>query len=125
MSIVILGGGESGVGAAVLAKAKGLSPFVSDMGIIKDKYKEVLDKHSISWEEGKHTEERILSAKEIVKSPGISDQALIIQKAVKKEIPVISEIEFGYRYNSAKIIGITGSNGKTTTTLLCYHILKK
>lgn len=125
MSIVILGGGESGVGAAVLAKTKGWSPFVSDMGIIKDKYKDVLDKYNILWEEGQHTEEKILSAKEIVKSPGISDQALIVQKARRKNIPIISEIEFAYRHNTAKIIGITGSNGKTTTTLLCHHILKK
>lgn len=125
METVILGGGESGIGAAVLAKAKSLRPFVSDVGIIKDKFKKVLDKHGIEWEEGKHSEDRILSGAEIVKSPGISDQGLIIQKAIKKNIPIISEIEFAYRFCEAKIIGVTGSNGKTTTTLLIHHMLKK
>src|SRR5690606_28788517 len=104
---------ESGVGAAVLAKKQGMQPFVSDMGTIKEKYKAILSKHTIEWEEGKHTEERILSADEVVKSPGISDQAIIVLKLRKKEIPVISEIEFAYRYSNAKIIGVTGSNGKT------------
>lgn len=125
MKIIVLGGGESGVGAAVLAKKEGLSVFVSDLGVIKDKYKRVLNNNDIPWEEGQHTEEKILSADEIVKSPGISDQAIIVQKAIKKQIPIISEIEFAFRYNTARIIGITGSNGKTTTTLLIYHILKK
>lgn len=125
MQTIVLGGGESGVGAAVLAKAKGLNPFVSDMGIIKDKYKLVLDKHGIAWEEGQHSEDKILSSTEIIKSPGISDQALIIQKAKRKNIEIISEIEFAFRYCTAKIIGITGSNGKTTTTLLIHHMLQK
>lgn len=123
--LVILGAGESGVGAALLAKKKGLVPFVSDAGKIKDKYKEVLLKNKIEWEEEKHTEERILNALEVVKSPGIPDDADLIKKLRNKEISIISEIEFGFRYNKAKIIGITGSNGKTTTTLLLYHLLHK
>ena len=125
MKTVILGGGESGAGAAVLAKANGLSVFVSDMGAVKEKYKQLLNTHEIEWEEGSHSEDKILSADLIIKSPGISDEALIIQKAKKKQIKIISEIEFAHTYCKAKIIGITGSNGKTTTTLLCYHILKK
>lgn len=125
MEVAILGGGESGVGAAILAKKKGLVPFVSDFGEIKQKYKEVLLKNEIEWEEGKHSEERILAAIEVVKSPGIPDEVGIVQKALKEGISVISEVEFAFRYCKAKIIGITGSNGKTTTTLLMYHLLKK
>ncbi len=123
--LVILGAGESGVGAALLAKKKGLVPFVSDAGKIKDKYKKVLLKNKIEWEEEKHTEERILNALEVVKSPGIADDTDLIKKLRNKEVSIISEIEFGFRYNKAKIIGITGSNGKTTTTLLLHHLLKK
>lgn len=122
--IVILGGGESGAGAAVLAKKEGFDVFVSDMSGIKDKYKELLDRHDIEWEEKGHTEEKILNADEIIKSPGIPDQAPIIQKCIAKGIGVISEIEFAGRYTKSKMICITGSNGKTTTTSLIYHIFK-
>ncbi len=122
--IVVLGAGESGVGAAVLAKVKGLDTFVSDMSAIKDKYKELLNKYDIGWEEGHHTEELILNADEVVKSPGISNNAPLILKLKKKGIPIISEIEFAGRYTDAKMICITGSNGKTTTTSLIYHIFK-
>ncbi len=120
-----MGAGESGVGAAILALQKGFNVFVSDKGKIKEKYKKVLDQKNITWEEEKHTEEKILAASEIIKSPGIPDKAPIIQELKKKKIPVISEIEFAGRYTNAKKICITGSNGKTTTTLLTYHILKK
>lgn len=123
--LVVLGGGESGVGAAVLAKKKGFDVFLSDKGKIKDKYKDVLSKYEIKWEEEKHSFELILNAGEVVKSPGIPDKAEIIQMLRSKKIPVISEIEFAGRYTKAKKICITGSNGKTTTTLLIYHILKK
>lgn len=123
--LVILGGGESGVGTAVLAHKKGFDVFLSDKGKIKDKYKEVLSRYKIKWEEGKHTEELILNADEVVKSPGIPDKAELIKALYKKNIPVISEIEFAGRYTKAKKICVTGSNGKTTTTLLIYHILKK
>ncbi|MFB1022419.1 MAG: UDP-N-acetylmuramoyl-L-alanine--D-glutamate ligase, partial [Vicingaceae bacterium] len=116
--IAILGGGESGVGAALLAKKEGLVPFVSDFGKIKDKYKKVLIQNEIEWEEGSHSIENILTADEVIKSPGISDEVPLIQQLLKKEISVISEIEFAFRYCKAKIIGITGCNGKTTTTLL-------
>lgn len=122
--IAVLGGGESGVGAAVLAKVKGMDVWLSDSGNIADKYKARLDEYSINWEEGHHTEERILAADEVVKSPGIPDTAPIIQKIKAKNIPVISEIEFAGRYTDAKMVCITGSNGKTTTTMLTYHILK-
>jgi len=122
--IAILGAGESGAGAAVLAKKQGFDVFVSDMSVIKDKYKELLDKYDIAWEEGKHSEELILNAGEIIKSPGIPDKAPIIQKLKALNIPIISEIEFAGRYTKAKTICITGSNGKTTTTMLIYHILK-
>ncbi len=122
--IAVLGGGESGVGAAVLAKVKGMDVWLSDMGSIADKYKARLDEYDINWEEGHHSEERILSADEVVKSPGIPDTAPIIQKIKAKSIPVISEIEFAGRYTDAKMVCITGSNGKTTTTMLTYHILK-
>ena len=124
-NLIILGGGESGVGAALLAKKKGLVPFVSDFGKIKDKYKKVLIKNEIEWEEGKHSEVRILAACEVVKSPGIADTVPLIKKLLNKGISVVSEIEFAFRYCEAKIIGITGSNGKTTTTLLVHHMLTK
>ena len=123
--LVILGSGESGIGSAILAQAKGFSVFVSDKGLIKEKYKTQLLENNIAFEEGMHTEELILNAKEIIKSPGIPDKADLVVKARAKHIPVISEIEFAGRYTSAKTICITGSNGKTTTTLLTYHILKK
>lgn len=122
--IVILGAGESGTGAAVLAKVKGFDVFVSDMSLIKDHYKEILNRYNIEWEEGKHTPELILNADEVVKSPGIPEKAPIIQALREKNIPIISEIEFAGRYTKAKMVCITGSNGKTTTTLLTYHILK-
>jgi UDP-N-acetylmuramoylalanine--D-glutamate ligase len=124
MKIVILGGGESGVGAALLAQAKGFEVFLSDKGILADKYKTELSAHGIVYEEGQHTETVVLSANEIIKSPGIPDKAEIIQKAIALGIPIISEIEFAARYTTAKIVAITGSNGKTTTTSLVYHLLK-
>lgn len=122
--IVVLGAGESGAGAAVLAKVKGFEVFVSDMSAIKDKYKSLLDSHGIEWEEGHHTEEKILNAGEIIKSPGIPDNAPMVKKCKEKGIHIISEIEFAGRYTDAKMICITGSNGKTTTTSLIYHIFK-
>jgi UDP-N-acetylmuramoylalanine--D-glutamate ligase len=122
--VAILGGGESGVGAAILAQQKGFSVFLSDLGKIKEKYKTVLTEYKIEFEEEKHSEEKILSSEFVVKSPGIPDKAPLIVKLKENKIPVISEIEFAGRYNSAKTICITGSNGKTTTTLLLYHILK-
>ena len=122
--IVVLGAGESGAGAAVLAKAKGFDVFVSDMSSIKDKYKALLDQHQIEWEEGHHTEEKILNADEIIKSPGIPKEAPMIQKVMAKGIHIISEIEFAGRYTNSKMVCITGSNGKTTTTSLIYHIFK-
>ncbi|MDF2437185.1 MAG: UDP-N-acetylmuramoylalanine--D-glutamate ligase [Bacteroidota bacterium] len=123
--LVILGGGESGVGTAVLAKKKGFEVFLSDKGKLKDKYKNVLSKNGIEWEEEKHTESLILNADEVVKSPGIPDKAELIKALHAKGIKVISEIEFAGRYTNAKMICITGSNGKTTTTLLTYHMMKK
>ncbi len=123
--IVILGAGESGAGAAVLAKKKGFDTFVSDMSSIKDKYKEMLNERNIPWEEGKHTEELILNADEVIKSPGIPNDAPMVVKLREKGTPIISEIEFAGRYTNAKMICITGSNGKTTTTSLIYHIFKK
>lgn len=123
--IAILGAGESGVGAAVLAKKQGFDVFVSDKGLISDKYKEQLVEHAINFEESTHTLDKILKADEVIKSPGIPDKVELVQLLLEKEIPVISEIEFAGRYTNAKIIGITGSNGKTTTTMLTYHILKK
>jgi UDP-N-acetylmuramoylalanine--D-glutamate ligase len=122
---VILGSGESGIGSAILAQAKGFSVFVSDKGLIKEKYKSQLIENNIAFEEGVHSEDLILNAIEIIKSPGIPDKADLVVKAKEKNIPVISEIEFAGRYTNAKTICITGSNGKTTTTLLTYHILKK
>ncbi len=123
--MVILGSGESGVGSAILAQAKGYDVFVSDKSLIKEKYKLDLVHHNIAFEEGTHTENLILNATEIIKSPGIPDKVELVQKAKAKNIPVISEIEFAGRHTKAKTICITGSNGKTTTTLLTYHILKK
>jgi UDP-N-acetylmuramoylalanine--D-glutamate ligase len=123
--IVILGAGESGVGAAYLAQQQGYDVFVSDFGAIATNYKKQLEDWKIPFEEKQHTEEKILSAVEVIKSPGIPEKAPIVKKLKEKGIPVISEIEFAGRYTNAKIIGITGSNGKTTTTSLTYHILKK
>lgn len=123
--MVILGAGESGAGAAVLAKKEGFDVFVSDMAAIKDKYKQLLDSHGIEWEELHHTEEKILNADEIIKSPGIPCDAPMVKKAVEKGIGIISEIEFAGRYTHSKMICITGSNGKTTTTSLIYHIFKQ
>ena len=122
--IVILGGGESGVGAAVLAQKKGFDVFLSDMSTIKEHYREMLDEHHIAWEDGKHTEALILNADEVIKSPGIPAEAPMMRKIAEKGIPVISEIEFAGRYTDAKMVCITGSNGKTTTTSLIYHIFK-
>lgn len=122
--IVVLGAGESGAGAAVLAKKKGFDVFVSDMSKIKDKYKTLLNEHEIAWEEGQHTEALILNADEIIKSPGIPNNAPMIEKLTALGTPIISEIEFAGRYTQAKMICITGSNGKTTTTSLIYHIFK-
>lgn len=123
--IVVLGAGESGAGAAVLAQKEGFDVFVSDMSEIKDKYKDMLNKHGIPWEEEHHSEDKILNAVEIIKSPGIPEDAPIIVKIKEKNIPVISEIEFAGRYTNSKMICITGSNGKTTTTSLIYHIFKE
>lgn len=123
--IVVLGAGESGSGAAVLAKKLGFDIFVSDFGGIADKYKELLDNHGIEWEEKKHSEELILNAGEVIKSPGIPDDAPIIVKIKESGIPIISEIEFAGRYTNAKMVCITGSNGKTTTTSLIYHIFRE
>ena len=123
--LVVLGGGESGVGAAILGKVKGFDVFLSDMGTIAPSYRQVLDDHNIQWEEGTHTEARILAADEVVKSPGIPPTAPIVRRIVEKNIPIISEIEFAGRFTDAKMVCITGSNGKTTTTLLTYHILKE
>ena len=122
--IVVLGAGISGVGAAVLAKQKGFNVFVSDKGIITDDNKAVLLNNEIDWEEGKHTCEQILNADQVIKSPGIPDGVDLIQQLIAKEIPVLSEVEFAFRYTKAKIAAITGSNGKTTTTLLLGHVLK-
>jgi UDP-N-acetylmuramoylalanine--D-glutamate ligase len=121
--IVILGAGESGTGSAVLAKKQHFDVFVSDQSTIKDRYKQILEKNNIGFEEGKHTESKILEAPEIVKSPGIPDNAGIIKKALQNNISVVSEIEFASRYTDAFTICITGSNGKTTTTKLTHHIL--
>ena len=123
--IVILGAGESGAGAAVLAKKEGFDVFVSDMSKIAPRYKQMLDERHIQWEEGQHTESLILNADEIIKSPGIPETAPMEMKAKEKGINIISEIEFAGRYTNSKMICITGSNGKTTTTSLIYHIFKK
>src|SRR6201986_2429991 len=121
--MVILGAGESGVGAAYLAQQQGYDVFVSDFGAITDHYKKQLKDWNIRFEENQHTEAEILSAVEVIKSPGIPDKAPIVKKLKEKGIPIISEIEFAGRYTNAKIVGITGSNGKTTTTTLTYEIL--
>lgn len=123
--MVIIGGGESGTGAALLAAHKNWDVFLSDAGALKPKYRDELQAAGIPFEEAGHTADKILSADEIIKSPGIPDTAPLVQQAMAKGIPVISEIEFASRYTKAKLIGITGTNGKTTTTLLTYHILKK
>ena len=123
--IAILGAGESGCGAAILANKLGFDVFVSDFGNIADKYKQMLEEYHIEWEEKQHTEEKILNAQEIIKSPGIPNEAPIVQKAREAGIPIISEIEFAGRYTKAKMICITGSNGKTTTTSLIYHIFRQ
>jgi len=123
--IVILGAAESGIGAAILARKQGFDVFVSDFGSIKEKYRNELTERGFDFEEGQHSEEKILNADVVIKSPGIPDKAPIIKKLNEKEVPVISEIEFAGRYTSAKMICITGSNGKTTTTLLIYHMFQK
>ena len=123
--IVVLGAGESGTGAAILAKEKGFDVFVSDFGTIKEPYRALLDQNGIAWEDGKHSEELILNADEVIKSPGIPSTAPLIQKLQAKGTPIISEIEFAARYTDAKMICITGSNGKTTTTSLIYYILRQ
>ena len=123
--IVILGGGESGCGAGILAKKLGFDVFLSDFGAIADKYKQMLDLHNIPWEERKHTKELILNAGEVIKSPGIPHEAPIVVQIREAGIPIVSEIEFAGRYTRAKMVCITGSNGKTTTTSLIYHIFKK
>ena len=123
--IVILGAGESGAGAAVLAKKEGFDVFVSDMSHIAPRYQQMLNEHGILWEEGHHSESLILNADEIIKSPGIPDTAPVVSKAIAAGIPIISEIEFAGRYTTSRMICITGSNGKTTTTSLIYHIFKE
>lgn len=122
--LVILGGGESGVGTAILGKKKGFEVFVSDKGEIKEEYKKVLEHFEIEWESGIHTESKILNADMVMKSPGIPDKVALVQKLIAKDITVVSEIEFASKYTSATLIGITGSNGKTTTTMLAHHLLK-
>lgn len=122
--LVVLGAGESGTGAAILAKTKGFDVFVSDCGTITEPYRALLDQNGIAWEDGKHSEELILNASEVVKSPGIPLTAPLIQKLQAQGTPIISEIEFAARYTNAKMICITGSNGKTTTTSLIYYILR-
>ena len=124
MRLVVLGGGESGVGTAILGKEKGYDVFVSDFGKIKENYKQVLNDSKIAWEEEKHTEDLILNADVVMKSPGIPEKAAIVKKLIEKRIPVISEIEFAAPFTEAITIGITGSNGKTTTTMLTYHLLQ-
>ena len=123
--LVILGGGESGVGTAILGKQKGWEVFLSDRGALKPQYRETLEKEAIAYEEGKHTEEKILSANVIMKSPGIPDKAPLVKKAAEMGIPIISEIEFAAQYTDSLIVGITGSNGKTTTTMLTHHLFKE
>ncbi len=122
--IVILGGGESGVGTAILAKKQGFEVFVSDFGEIKQKYKQILIENKIDWEEKTHTEKLVLNADLVMKSPGIPDKSPIVKQLIAQKISIISEIEFAATYTNAVIIGITGSNGKTTTTMLTYHLLK-
>ena len=123
-NLIVLGGGESGVGAAYLASQNGISVFLSDKNLIESKYKKILIENNIEFEEGIHSLKKVLKASEIVKSPGIPNDSNLIDNIIKNNIPIISEIEFASRYTNAKIIGVTGSNGKTTTTSLIYHILK-
>lgn len=123
--LVVLGAGESGVGTAILAKKQGYEVFVSDMGTVKDRYKAMLDAHAIEWEEGSHTAEKVLSADEVVKSPGIPDSSPMVQQLISQGTPILSEIEFCSRYTRGKMICITGSNGKTTTTTLIHYIMKQ
>ena len=123
--LVILGGGESGVGTAILGKKQGFDVFVSDFGLISEKYKTILEQHNIVFEDQKHTDALILNANLVMKSPGISDKVAIVQKLIKNSIPIVSEIEFAYPFTNAQIIAITGSNGKTTTTMLTYHLLQQ
>lgn len=123
--IVILGAGESGTGAAILAQAKGFDVFVSDMGEIKPAYRALLDQHGIAWEDGHHSADKILNADEVIKSPGIPSTAPMVQQLTTQHTPVISEIEFAARYTQAKMICITGSNGKTTTTSLLFDMLRR
>ncbi|RYE90161.1 MAG: UDP-N-acetylmuramoyl-L-alanine--D-glutamate ligase, partial [Cytophagaceae bacterium] len=125
MNIIVLGAAESGVGAALLAQAKGHTVFVSDRGAIQPDYKEKLTQAGIEFEENQHTLARILQADEVIKSPGIPEKAAVIKALREQNIPVISEIEFASRYTQARFIAITGTNGKTTTTLLTYHLLKE
>lgn len=125
MRLVVLGAAESGVGAAILAQQKGYEVFVSDMGKIQPRYKEMLEQRHIAWEEGRHTESAILNADEVVKSPGIPETAPMVARLMAQGTPILSEIEFAARYTEARMICITGSNGKTTTTSLIYHILRK
>ena len=125
MKLVVLGAAESGVGAAILAQKQGYEVFVSDMGNIKPRYKQMLNEHYIAWEEGHHTETEVLTADEVVKSPGIPETAPMVAQLIAKGTPILSEIEFAGRYTHARMVCITGSNGKTTTTSLIYHILKK
>ena len=123
--IVVLGGGESGVGAAVLAQKEGFDVFLSDMSKIKDHYRAMLDEHHIAWEDGQHTEELILNADEVIKSPGIPLTAPLVKQLIEQGTPILSEIEFAARYTRAKMICITGSNGKTTTTSLIFDMLRR
>ena len=123
--IVVLGGGESGVGAAVLAKNKGFEVFLSDNGEIAEEYQIVLSNNDIEWEQKQHSESKIIMASEVIKSPGIPDETPLIQMLLERNIPVLSEIEFAGRFSDAFMICVTGSNGKTTTAMLIYHILKK
>ncbi len=122
--LVVLGGGESGIGTALLGKKKGFEVFVSDKGTIKNKYKDALLHNEIEWEEHQHSEDKILNADLVMKSPGIADNVPLVKKVVEHDIPVISEIEFASKFTEAILIGITGSNGKTTTTMMTHHILK-
>jgi len=123
--LVILGGGESGTGTALLGMHQGFDVFVSDKGIIKEEYVKEMEDNGIAYEQGQHTEDLIMNADVVVKSPGIPEKVAIVQALLSKGIPVVSEMEFAFSYNHAKTICITGSNGKTTTTLLTYHILKQ
>lgn len=123
-NLIVLGGGESGVGTAYLASQNGINVFLSDKNFIELKYRNILIKNNIEFEEGIHSIEKVLKASEIVKSPGIPNDSILVAKIIKNNIPIISEIEFASRFTNAKIIGVTGSNGKTTTTSLIYHILK-